>query len=169
MRRSGSARSRPATSSKRGSLSRRSQQAGTAFAWELGGQFLIERSTVDHPEAPDSIAVVSVVGAGDGHEYVQHYFDSRGIVRPYRMASRGGEWTFVRDRPDFTPLSFAQRFTGTFAADGERSSVAGRRRTTAAPRGSATSTGRCRCRISRPRSLEGLAKSSRKPAKRSCI
>jgi hypothetical protein len=24
----------------------------------------------------------------------------------------------VRDRPDFTPLSFAQRFTGTFAADG---------------------------------------------------
>jgi hypothetical protein len=33
------------------------------------------------------------------------------------MALRGGEWTLVRDRPDFTPLSFAQRFTGTFAAD----------------------------------------------------
>jgi hypothetical protein len=95
-----------------------------SFAWELGGQFLIERSTVDHPEAPDSIALVSVAETGDGHEYVQHYFDSRGVVRTYRMALRDGEWTLVRDRPDFTPLSFAQRFTGTFAADGR--TIAGR-------------------------------------------
>jgi hypothetical protein len=29
-------------------------------------------------------------------------------------------WTLLRDTPDFTPLAFAQRFTGTFSADGRR-------------------------------------------------
>jgi len=90
------------------------------FAWELGGQFLTERSTTDHPAAPDSVALVSVAESGDGHEYVQHYFDSRGVVRVYRMTLREGEWTLVRDRADFTPISFAQRYTGAFSADGLR-------------------------------------------------
>ena len=34
------------------------------------------------------------------------------------MTLREGVWTLLRDRPDFTPLAFAQRFTGTFGADG---------------------------------------------------
>lgn len=89
-----------------------------SFTWELGGRFLVERSTIDVPEAPDSVALLSVAEEGDGHEYVQHYFDARGVVRIYRMALREGEWTLLRDRADFTPLPFAQRYTGTFSADG---------------------------------------------------
>lgn len=94
------------------------------FAWELGGQFLVERSTVDIPEAPDSVALLTVAEGGDGHEFVQHYFDSRGVVRTYRMTLREGEWTLLRDRADFSPLAFAQRYTGTFSADG--STITGR-------------------------------------------
>ena len=85
------------------------------FAWELGGQILLDRSEVDLPEAPDSVAIVSVADDGD---YVQHYFDSRGVVRVYRMTLRDGAWTLLRDRPDFSPLDFHQRYVGRFSADG---------------------------------------------------
>ncbi|MCE3554788.1 hypothetical protein LWC33_25465 [Pseudonocardia sp. RS11V-5] len=95
-----------------------------AFTWDLGGQFLRQQSTVDHPAAPDAVALVSVAEEGDGHDYVQHYFDSRGVVRVYRMTLHDGEWTLLRDRPDFTPLHFAQRYTGTFDDDGR--TIAGR-------------------------------------------
>ena len=87
------------------------------FEGELGGQFLLERSSVEHPDAPDGLAVIAVAEDGDG--YVQHYFDSRGVVRSYRMTLRDGVWTLLRDRPDFTPLDFAQRYTGTFGGDGQ--------------------------------------------------
>lgn len=89
------------------------------FAWELGGRFLAERSSVDLPEAPDSVALVSVAHGGDGHEYVQHYFDARGVVRTYRMRLHDGTWTRLRTEADFTPLDFAQRYTGAFSADGQ--------------------------------------------------
>ena len=85
------------------------------FAWELGGRFLLERSQVEHPDAPDSLAVITVTGDG----YAQHYFDSRGVVRTYRMTLGDDTWTLMRDRPDFTPLDFAQRYTGTFGADAQ--------------------------------------------------
>jgi hypothetical protein len=52
--------------------------------------------------------------------YCQHYFDSRGVARVYAMDFSDGEWTLLRDAPDFTPLDFAQRYTGTFSADGRR-------------------------------------------------
>jgi hypothetical protein len=93
------------------------------FEWTLGRQFLVERSEAHHPDAPDGLAIISVDEAGDGDRYVQHYFDSRGVVRLYRMTLRDGLWTLVRDAPDFTPLTFAQRYTGTFAPDG--GSIAG--------------------------------------------
>ena len=86
-----------------------------SFAWELGGQFLLERSGAEHPDAPSGLCVISVADEGDGHEYVQHYFDSRGVVRVYRMTLRDGVWQLVRDRPDFTPLTFHQRYTGASA------------------------------------------------------
>jgi hypothetical protein len=85
------------------------------FEWELGGQFLLERSSAEHPDAPSGLMMIAVAEDGDG--YVQHYFDSRGVVRTYRMTLRDGVWTLLRDRPDFTPLDFAQRYTGTFDAD----------------------------------------------------
>jgi hypothetical protein len=83
----------------------------TTFEWDLGGQFLLQRSGADHPDAPDGLCIIAV----DGDAYTQHYFDSRGVVRVYAMTFDGTTWTLVRDAPDFTPLDFAQRFTGTFA------------------------------------------------------
>jgi hypothetical protein len=84
------------------------------FEWTLDRQFLMERTEV--PGAPDSIAIVGfdlTRGA-----YTQHYFDSRGIARVYAMDLSDGAWTLLRDSPDFTPLEFSQRFTGTFT-DGD--------------------------------------------------
>jgi hypothetical protein len=45
-------------------------------------------------------------------------YDSRGVVRLYAMSLADGVWTLTRESPDFTPLDFRQRFTGTFSQDG---------------------------------------------------
>ena len=47
----------------------------------------------------------------------QHYFDSRGVARLYRMTFDGHRWTLERTAPDFTPLEFHQRYLGTFSDD----------------------------------------------------
>ena len=49
------------------------------FAWELGGQFLMQRSTVSDPAAPDSIPIIAPDPASQS--YPQLYFDSGGVVR----------------------------------------------------------------------------------------
>jgi hypothetical protein len=87
----------------------------TTFEWALGGQFLLQRGAVDHPAAPDGLMVIAPDSEGDG--YLQHYFDSRGVVRLYRMTLGGGIWTLTRDKPDFSPLPFAQRFTAEVRRD----------------------------------------------------
>ena len=91
-------------------------RATARFEWALGGRFLVEHSAVDLPEAPDGLSVIAPDPQGDG--YVQHYFDSRGVVRLYRMTFDGRTWTLIRDEPDFSPLEFAQRYTGTLSEDG---------------------------------------------------
>jgi hypothetical protein len=91
--------------------------AQVVFEWVLDGRFLQQRSEVEHPEAPNSVSIISV--ASDHETYTQHYFDSRGVVRLYAMTFAEGEWTLLRDAPDFTPLSFSQRFTGSFSDDGD--------------------------------------------------
>jgi hypothetical protein len=91
--------------------------ARVAFEWVLDGRFLQQRSEVDHPDAPDSVSIIAV--ASDHETYTQHYFDSRGVVRLYAMTLADGEWTLSRDAPDFTPLSFSQRFVGAFSEDGD--------------------------------------------------
>jgi hypothetical protein len=88
----------------------------TVFKWELGGQFLLERSVWRHRDFPDSLAVIAA--APDGASYTRHYFDSRGVARVYAMRLDTRAWTLVRDAPDFSPLEFAQRFTATITADG---------------------------------------------------
>ncbi len=93
-------------------------RATSVFEWALGGAFLVERSEVDVPQAPDGLCVYAVDAAGDG--YTQHYFDSRGVVRLYRMTFDGRTWTLTREEPDFTPLDFAQKFEGTLSDDGDR-------------------------------------------------
>jgi hypothetical protein len=95
----------------------------TTFDWLLGRRFLFQEAATDHPDAPD---VHAIIGPDPGRPggYRQHYFDSRGVVRLYEMSVDGREWTLVRRTPDFSPLDFAQRFTGTFSEDGD--TIAGR-------------------------------------------
>lgn len=86
------------------------------FEWILDGRFLVERSEVPVPEAPDGFCLVSPDADGGG--YTQHYFDSRGVVRLYAMTFEDGLWTLTREKADFSPLSFSQRYTGRFSDEG---------------------------------------------------
>jgi hypothetical protein len=90
--------------------------ARTTFEWTLGGAFLLQRSSVPVPEAPDGLSVIGP-DAGDG--YTQHYLDSRGIARLYTMTFDARDWNLERHTADFSPLAFHQRWLGTFSADGE--------------------------------------------------
>jgi hypothetical protein len=88
------------------------------FEWMSGERFLIQRWEVPIPEAPDGVAII---GFDAGRQtLLQHYFDSRGVARVYEMTLEGGVWTLSRTVPDFSPLSFSQRFTGSFSDDGMR-------------------------------------------------
>jgi hypothetical protein len=90
-------------------------RATTSFRPLFDGRYLEQRAAVDLPEAPDLLAVIAP--AADGRGWTQHYFDSRGVVRLYAMTFDGGEWTLRREREDFSPLSFAQRWTARFDDD----------------------------------------------------
>jgi hypothetical protein len=91
-------------------------RARTVFEWVLDRKFLLQRAEISIPEAPNGLMVIAPVADGDG--YTQHYFDSRGVVRTYAMTFDGRIWTLARETPDFSPLDFAQRYTGTFEDDG---------------------------------------------------
>jgi hypothetical protein len=86
--------------------------ARTTFEWLSGRQFLIQRWDVEHPDAPDGIAIIGF--DADKATLLQHYFDSRGIARIYEMTFADNVWTLQRTAaaPDFS-----QRFTGTFSDD----------------------------------------------------
>ena len=88
------------------------------FEWLPGEQFLIQRWEVPVPEAPDGIAIIGTDPESGGN-YLQHYFDSRGVARVYKMSFTNGVWKLWRDTPDFSPLDFSQRYTGTFSSDGK--------------------------------------------------
>ena len=87
-------------------------EARLSFQWLEGETFLIQRWTVEMPEAPDGIAIIGL-GEESG-TFRQHYFDSRGVHRIYEMTLDAGEWKLWRDSPD----PFPQRFTATFSEDG---------------------------------------------------
>jgi len=91
------------------------------FEWALGERYLVQRSTLP-PPFPESLALIEYDESAD--EFRQHYFDSRGVSRVYRMTLVDSEWTLWRTEPDFSELSFAQRFIGILSDDGR--SVAGR-------------------------------------------
>lgn len=107
-------------------------EASARFEWLEGGKFLVQRWSVDLPEAPDGIAIIGLADAPASAEavaeglsdsdapYRQHYFDSRGVHRIYEMTLGDGEWKLWRDSLD----PFAQRFTGRFSDD--RTEIAGR-------------------------------------------
>jgi hypothetical protein len=91
--------------------------AAVTFEWLGGRRFLIQRWEVPIPEAPDGIAIIGADPEREG-DFLQHYFDSRGVARVYKMSIEGGVWKLWRDKADFSPLNFSQRFTGTFSDDG---------------------------------------------------
>jgi hypothetical protein len=84
------------------------------FEWLYDGPLVIERSEAPDP-APNSVAVIAPNADGG---YLQHYFDSRGVVRVYAMTFDGETWTLSRTTPDFSPLNFHQRYVALFSADG---------------------------------------------------
>jgi hypothetical protein len=94
-------------------------RAITTFEWMPGRRFLIQRWEVDHPQAPDGIAIIGLDSTKG--TFLQHYFDSRGVARVYDMDFADNIWTLHRhaEEPDFS-----QRFTGRFSDDGN--SIVGR-------------------------------------------
>jgi hypothetical protein len=91
-------------------------RAKAVFEWALGGRFLIQRTEISLAEAPNTIALIGVDPRGEA--FTQHYFDSRGVIRVYSMTFDDRVWTLLRDSPDFSDLSFWQRYSGTFSEDG---------------------------------------------------
>lgn len=90
----------------------------TTFEWLLGRRFVLQQAGADHPDAPSAYMIITADHRrNDG--YLQHYFDSRGVVRLYEMDVDGSEWILTRVTPDFSPLDFAQRFIGRFGDDGD--------------------------------------------------
>jgi len=93
------------------------------FEWLEGKHFLIWRAHYDHPDIPDSIAILGcddsdgAAGAADtgnsGAGCAMHYFDSRGVSRVYRFSAEPGVWRFWRDWP-----GFSQRYVNTIGEDG---------------------------------------------------
>ena len=88
-------------------------EARVRFEW-LDGAFLLQRWTLrGGPEgAPTGGTTIVGCDAARG-SYMQLYSDDRGVSRVYEMELRGPEWTLRRAGPPF-----AQRFRGTFSADG---------------------------------------------------
>ena len=68
------------------------------------------------PGVPNGVAVIGF--NPDRGAYLQHQFDSRGVARVYEMGFADGVWTLARGEPDFWPLDFHQRWSGTFSPDG---------------------------------------------------
>jgi hypothetical protein len=95
--------------------------------WLEGERFLIHRARTDHPDFPDSIAIIGITGrdrvdnarnsgrtVASDSRLCMHYFDSRGVFRVYDVSIDDAEWRIWRDAP-----GFSQRFIGTFADGGE--------------------------------------------------
>ncbi len=95
-----------------------SEERGTCRFERMGEDgFVVQRWQAPDP-FPDGLAVLGPDPEGSG--YLQHYFDTRGVARVYKMTFSSGQWNLWRDVPDFSELPFRQRFNGTFSEDGNR-------------------------------------------------
>ncbi len=88
-------------------------EAGATFEWLEGNQLLVERSTIEMPEAPDGVCVIGCDAANGS--YYQLYTDDRNVCRVYQMSIGNGEWRLWREGPPFD-----QRFNATISEDGNR-------------------------------------------------
>ena len=84
----------------------------STFEWHPSGAYLVQRTMVELPEAPDSVCIIGCDAANG--TYCQLYSDERGISRVYEMSIDEGEWKLWR-----TGKPFAQRFTATFSEEGK--------------------------------------------------
>jgi hypothetical protein len=75
------------------------------------GAHLVQRFTVDMPEAPDGVSIMGCDAANG--TYFQLYSDERGVCRVYGMSIGDGRWELWREGEPF-----AQRFTATISDDG---------------------------------------------------
>jgi hypothetical protein len=91
-------------------------EAPCTFEWMTGGQFLLQRWFAPDP-APNGLAIIGADPDRAGG-FLQHYFDSRGVARVYRLTLSGGTLELLREEPDFSPLDFSQRYRGTFSDNG---------------------------------------------------
>src|SRR6266550_2107771 len=82
------------------------------FEWHALGAHLLERGTVELPEAPDNVSIIGCDAANG--TYFQLYSDERGVCRVYEMSIGNGEWKLWREGEPFS-----QRFTATFSDDGD--------------------------------------------------
>ena len=88
-------------------------EALTSFEWHQSRAHLVQRSSVDAPQAPDSISIIGCDAANG--TYYQLYSDDRGVCRVYGMSLGEGEWKLWREG-----APFPQRFTAKFEDDGRR-------------------------------------------------
>ena len=79
--------------------------------WLDGGGYLVQRTTMEDPRFPRTIAAIGPDRSGE--MIVQHYFDSRGVARIYEISLDNATLRLSRDDEDF-----AQRYTGRFSDDG---------------------------------------------------
>lgn len=87
----------------------------TRFEW-LDDSYVIQHTQIEQPEFPNSTIIYDWNASTD--HYVQHYFDSRGVTRLYEMSFETGVWKLWREKPDFSPLDFFQRFNGQIDGTG---------------------------------------------------
>lgn len=89
----------------------------STFEWLEGRACLIQRSSNDHPDIPNSISVIGPPSADvpqlDG-PLMMSYHDSRGVHRIYAVSVDGRELRFWRDAPEFD-----QRYSATLSDHGE--------------------------------------------------
>jgi hypothetical protein len=82
-------------------------EARASFRWHDSGAHVIQRATVEMPDAPNVIAIMGCDAASGS--YFQLYSDDRGVCRVYEMSIGGGEWKLWR-----AGGPFPQRFTARF-------------------------------------------------------
>ena len=80
--------------------------------WHDSGAHLVQRWSVDIPEAPNGVAIIGCDAANG--TYTQLYSDDRGVCRVYQMSIGDGAWRLWRDG-----APFAQRFTAMISGDGD--------------------------------------------------
>jgi hypothetical protein len=88
-------------------------EARITYEWleGSGNQLLVERSTVEMPEAPDGVCVFGCDAASG--TYFQLYSDDRNVCRVYEASFDDREFRIWRDGEPFP-----QRFHGRFSEDG---------------------------------------------------